>query len=46
MPWPCSTDRGDGGDAGRRPHQLILTGAQIYADDFADALLLMVTDAT
>ena len=29
----------------RRPHQLFLTGDQIYADDVADMLLLMVTDA-
>jgi hypothetical protein len=28
-----------------RPHQLLLTGDQIYADDVADALLFMLTDA-
>jgi hypothetical protein len=28
-----------------RPHQLLLTGDQIYADDVAHALLLMLTDA-
>lgn len=28
-----------------RPHQLLLTGDQIYADDVADVLLLMLTDA-
>jgi hypothetical protein len=28
-----------------RPHQLLLTGDQIYADDVADILLLMLTDA-
>jgi hypothetical protein len=28
-----------------RPHQLILTGDQIYADDVADVLLAMLTDA-
>jgi len=28
-----------------RPHQLFLTGDQIYADDVADALLHMVSDA-
>ncbi len=28
-----------------RPHQLLLTGDQIYADDVADALLLVLTDA-
>jgi len=28
-----------------RPHQLILTGDQIYADEVADVLLLMLTDA-
>jgi hypothetical protein len=28
-----------------RPHQLFLTGDQIYADDVADALLMMLTDA-
>ncbi|MDJ0737211.1 MAG: hypothetical protein QNJ47_24625 [Nostocaceae cyanobacterium] len=29
----------------KRPHQLFLTGDQIYADDVADALLLMLMDA-
>jgi hypothetical protein len=33
------------GTADGRPHQLVLTGDQIYADDVADALLLMVSDA-
>lgn len=28
-----------------RPHQLLLTGDQIYADDVADGLLLLLTDA-
>ncbi len=28
-----------------RPHQLLLTGDQIYADEVADVLLLMLTDA-
>lgn len=28
-----------------RPHQLLLTGDQVYADDVADSLLLMLTDA-
>jgi hypothetical protein len=28
-----------------RPHQLLLTGDQIYADDVADVLLVMVNDA-
>src|SRR5262245_5215372 len=28
-----------------RPHQLLLTGDQIYADEVADILLLMLTDA-
>ncbi len=28
-----------------RPHQLLLTGDQIYADDVADSLLLLLTDA-
>lgn len=32
-------------DAYARPHQLILSGDQIYADDVSDALLLMLTDA-
>ena len=31
--------------ANNRPHQLFLTGDQIYADDAADALLFMLTDA-
>ncbi|MFD2767184.1 hypothetical protein [Micromonospora eburnea] len=30
------------GDPGRRPHQLVLTGDQIYADDVADVLLAMI----
>jgi hypothetical protein len=29
-----------------RPHQLLLTGDQIYADDVSDALLLLLTDAS
>jgi hypothetical protein len=29
----------------QRPHQLLLTGDQIYADDVAASLLLMLTDA-
>ncbi|BAZ66638.1 MAG: hypothetical protein KME28_20985 [Pelatocladus maniniholoensis HA4357-MV3] len=29
----------------KRPHQLFLTGDQIYADDVADALLFMLIDA-
>jgi hypothetical protein len=29
-----------------RPHQLLLTGDQIYADDVADGLLLMLMDAS
>jgi len=29
-----------------RPHQLYLTGDQIYADDVADSLLLMIMDAS
>jgi hypothetical protein len=33
------------GDPKTRPHQLYLTGDQIYADDVADALLYMVSDA-
>jgi hypothetical protein len=33
------------GDAYARPHQLLLTGDQIYADDVADGLRLMITDA-
>lgn len=32
-------------DAARRPHQLLLTGDQIYADDVAASLLMMLTDA-
>src|SRR5262249_17422223 len=28
-----------------RPHQLLMTGDQIYADEVADVLLLMLTDA-
>lgn len=32
-------------DANGRPHQLFLTGDQIYADDVADALLAVLTDA-
>ena len=31
--------------ARRRPHQLYLTGDQIYADDVADVMLAMLTDA-
>jgi hypothetical protein len=31
--------------ANQRPHQLFLTGDQIYADDVADSLLFMLTDA-
>jgi hypothetical protein len=31
--------------AEKRPHQLFLTGDQIYADDVADALLHVLTDA-
>jgi hypothetical protein len=30
----------------KRPHQLFLTGDQIYADDVADALLFMLIDAS
>ncbi len=33
-------------DPKKRPHQLFLTGDQIYADDVADALLLMLMDAS
>ena len=33
------------GDANSRPHQVFLTGDQIYADDVADALLWMVSNA-
>jgi hypothetical protein len=32
-------------DPNARPHQLFLTGDQIYADDVADALLFMLRDA-
>jgi len=32
-------------DANKRPHQLFLTGDQIYADDVADILLFMIDDA-
>ena len=32
-------------DPTNRPHQLFLTGDQIYADDVADALLFMIDDA-
>jgi hypothetical protein len=31
-------------NAGARPHQLLLTGDQIYADDVAPIMLLMLTD--
>ena len=30
----------------KRPHQLFLTGDQIYADDVADVLLFMLMDAS
>ncbi|MEM7581283.1 MAG: hypothetical protein AAF316_15865 [Cyanobacteria bacterium P01_A01_bin.80] len=33
-------------DAKKRPHQLFLTGDQIYADDVADVLLFMLMDAS
>ncbi|MCU1265910.1 MAG: uncharacterized protein JWM21_2228 [Acidobacteria bacterium] len=33
------------GDPARRPQQLLLTGDQIYADDVAPEILLMLTDA-
>ncbi len=33
-------------DPKKRPHQLFLTGDQIYADDVADALLFMLMDAS
>jgi hypothetical protein len=33
-------------DHKKRPHQLFLTGDQIYADDVADILLLMLRDAS
>jgi hypothetical protein len=36
---------GKAGSAYDRPHQLLLTGDQIYADDVADILLVMVNDA-
>ncbi|MEB3218325.1 MAG: hypothetical protein VKN72_19120 [Nostocales cyanobacterium 94392] len=32
-------------DSQKRPHQLFLTGDQIYADDVADVLLFMLMDA-
>jgi hypothetical protein len=32
-------------DPHKRPHQLFLTGDQIYADDVADAMLFMLIDA-
>jgi hypothetical protein len=32
-------------ESDERPHQLFLTGNQIYADDVADALLAVLTDA-
>lgn len=32
-------------DPVRRPHQMLLTGDQIYADDVAPVILLMLTDA-
>lgn len=32
-------------NAADRPHQLLLTGDQIYADEVSDVLLLMLTDA-
>lgn len=32
-------------DPNNRPHQLFLTGDQIYADDVADALLMALTEA-
>jgi hypothetical protein len=35
----------DAGDALKRPHQLLLTGDQIYADDCDDELLVSLTDA-
>lgn len=34
-----------GSIANKRPHQLFLTGDQIYSDDVADALLHMIIDA-
>ncbi|BAY81813.1 hypothetical protein NIES267_12900 [Calothrix parasitica NIES-267] len=33
-------------DSKKRPHQLFLTGDQIYADDVADVLLFMLIDAS
>ena len=33
-------------DSKKRPHQLFLTGDQIYADDVADVLLFMLMDAS
>jgi hypothetical protein len=33
------------GNATARPHQLLLTGDQIYADDVAPAMLMMLSDA-
>lgn len=33
-------------DANHRPHQLFLTGDQIYSDDVADGLLYMLRDAS
>ncbi len=33
------------GNAFARPHQLLLTGDQIYADDVSDALLMLLIDA-
>ncbi|WP_293902392.1 hypothetical protein [Phenylobacterium sp.] len=33
-------------DAGKRPHQLFMTGDQIYADDVAGVLLLQLMDAS
>lgn len=35
----------DPASANKRPHQLFLTGDQIYADDVGDALLHMIIDA-
>jgi len=37
--------RSSADDPDRRPHQLLLTGDQIYADEVADALLWAITDA-
>jgi hypothetical protein len=36
----------DATDAYKRPHQLLLTGDQIYADEVADVLLAMLMDAS